>query len=510
MRNALPLCCVLLVLCGLAMPVQGDIVVFTVPTTKVKFVMQGKALESRSRVNFTHTVSKLTFDLPKGQETEVITLLPVNQIGTKKISKAKGDESQLREAATWCLDHGLLVEFNRALDQLTALNANDTFVAEIKRLKEELGKPVADMAEAEADLMKKYGGGTGKVVKSAHFALVTSGDKADKSEVKRKRPEVRVEQFEHFLQIFLFKCAQLGLTVHAPTATLKVAVVPVPTKVKTSDHLNPLDKNVMWSPSENTLFIDERSKIAGLDTVKKFQNDITKAQAQPKSRRNNNNQNQPGANAGPGANGSDPLAKATVGDLAKLATTLQSLMFIGVENFEWESASREGAYMLLANCGLTTRETPRWAQDGLAAYFEFPAEMGGVKLGDLGQIREAWYQASLADPDRITVTDIITGHLYEDTSSPNATIRATTQAWALMHYLVNKRPEGVAAYLASFQSMPPDVVVGEDVLAAIFDKSFDGDRPALEEAWRTHMTDLKPDWKAIQEEEGATTVPNEK
>lgn len=510
MRIAVVLVSSLLI--GLAMkaPVYGDIVVFKVPTTKVTFVLQGKAISSRAQptVNFTHA-SKQVFDLPQGADTKVITLPTLNQIGSKRVLKAKGDEAAMRDAAVWCLDHGLMPEFHRAIDQLSAINASEPFATEVKRLKEELAKPVADTGGVEAELLKDYGGSSGRVVKSAHFLLAHDGEKPDKSDIKRKRPEARVEQLEQLLEVFVMKCAERGLPVRVPTAPLKVAVANIPKKTTPGDRSLPVDKNIFWSADRNVLLIDERSKIATLDAVKKLQSDVTKIASQPKAKKD-----RPGYGAGaapsttPGGGGADSLSGLSAGQLSKLTVTLQALMSIGVENHELESTSREAAYMFLANCGIISNATPRWIQDGLAAYFEFPEEMGWSKIGDLGQMRQAWYQASLQDPDRFSVTDIVTDHCYEGAPSPNASMRAGTQAWALTHFLLKSKPEGIAQYLGSFQSMPPDVVLGEDVLTAIFDQAFDGDRTAMEEAWRAHMTELKADYLILEEEEGGTTAEN--
>lgn len=496
-------------------PVYGDIVVFKVPTTKVTFVLQGKAISSRAQptINFTHA-SKQVFDLPQGADTKVITMPTLNQIGSKRVLKAKGDEAELRAAAAWCLDHGLLPEFHRAIDQLLAINSSEPFAVEAKRLKEELAKPLPDTAGEEAELLKEYGGASGKVVKSAHFLLAHDGEKPDKSDVKRKRPEARVEQLEQLLELFVMKCAERGLPVHVPTSPLKVAVANIPRKITAGDRSLPVDKNIFWSADLNVLLIDERSKIAALDGIKKLQSDVTKLASQPKSKKN-----QPGAGYGaaggpaPGATpggggGADLLSQLSAGQLSKLTVTLQALMTIGVENHELESTSREAAYMFLSNCGVISGATPRWIQDGLAAYFEFPEEMGWSKIGDLGQVRQAWYQASLQDPDRFSVTDVVTDHCYEEAATPNASMRAGTQAWALTHFLLQTKPEGIGVYLASFQSMPPDIVMGEDVLTAIFDQAFDADRAALEEAWREHMTGLRADYTILEEEEGGTLTEN--
>ncbi len=512
MRNAVLICSGLVIGLAITAPVHGDFVVFQVPTTKIKFILQGKALESRTQptVNLTH-LSKQVFDLPRLPETEVIILPAISQIGAKRLLKAKGSESSLREAAVWCLEHGLLPEFHRAVDQLAAANASEPFAVEAKRLKEELAKPLGDTAAIETELVKDYGGSTGKIVKTAHFLLVHDGEKPEKSDIKRKRPEARVEQLEQLLEVFIYKCAERGLPVRIPTEPLKIALVSkIPKKVQPGERTTPVDKNIYWAANQNVLFIDDRSRVPSLDALKKLQSDVQKQATQPKSKKSGYGAAGAGAGAAGGAmaggaGGGDSFSQLSATQLAKLNVSLQSLMSIGIENHELESVSREAAYMFLANCGVVTRAAPWWVQDGLAAYFEFPAEMGLVKIGDVGQIRQAWYQASLQDPDPITVTDIITGRIYEDAQSTNGAMRAGTQSWALMHYLLQTKPEGVVQYLGNFQSMPPDVALGEEVLTAIFDQAFDGDRSSLEEAWREHMTAWKPDYLVLQEEEGGGT-----
>lgn len=499
MRIAVLICSGLLLGLACSAPVHGDFVVFKVPTTKIKFILQGKTIESRNQptVNLTH-ISKQIFDLPTGADTEVIVVPPISQIGSKRLLKAKGNESQLRETAVWCLEHGLLPEFYRAIDQLAAVNSSEPLAVEVKRLKEELVKPLADTAAAEADLLKEYGGSTGKVVKTAHIILVHNGEKPDKNEIRRKRPEARAEQLEQLLEVFIMKCAERGLQVRVPTQPLKVAVVTaVPKKVLPGNRTAPLDKNIFWATNHNVMFIDERTKVPSLDALKRLQGDVAKKADKPKKKAG-------GAPAGamPGGGGADPFGSLSVTQLAKLTVSLQALMQIGVENYELESTSREAAYMFLTNCGVITPEAPRWIQDGLAAFFEFPAEMGWVKVGDLGQIRQAWYFASLKDADRITITDIITGQLHDEAQTANATMRADTQAWALTHFLLQTKPEGVVQYLASFHSMPPDLALGEEVLTAMFDQAFDGDRSGLESSWREYMTSWKPDYQVLQEEEG--------
>ena len=527
MRTRAALASLLLVVWATTTTVHADIVVFKVPTTNLSFILQGKALTSRTlpTINFTHT-NKQTFDLPQTADTEVIEMVPLNQIASKRLVKAKGSEIGLRQVAAWALDHGLILEFHRAVDQLTAVNAADPFVVEIKRLKANLAKPLPD--ETPEDIKSVSAAGY-KTIKSAHFLLGSPEVEkpADKTEVKKKKPDARLEQLEQLLELFVMKCAERGLPVQVPTARLKVMLSPAapPTTAVAGARTNPVDSRVLWASGANVLYISQtNAPLPSLDSLKKLQANVQKAYNAPR-KRNTGGQaggaggaggrpgGGPGEGAGAGAGGSGglDLSTLTLGNLSKLTVTIQALMAIGVDNFELEAVSREAAYMFTANCGVVPSQAPLWVRDGLAAYFEFPAEMGWLKIGDLGQLRNAWYQASLQDPDRFTITDIITGRCHDNPVSPSESMRAGNMSWALMHFLMQTNSEGLAKYLGSFRSMPPDLVLDPDLLNSLFDEAFGEDRSKLEEAWREHMAGLKAEYLILKEEEGGggtTTADN--
>lgn len=513
--------CLLLVLWTSAAAVQADLVVFKVPTTNLKFILQGKSLISRTlpTINFTHT-SKQTFDLPQSADTEVIVMPPLNQIASKRLLKAKGNEAGLRQTAVWALDHGLILEFHRAVDQLAASSSADPLVVETKRLKADLAKPLPD--ETPEDIKSVSAAGY-KTVKSAHFLLgCPENDKpADKTEVKKKKPDARLEQLEQLLEIFVMKCAERGLPVQVPTARLKVMLSPAapPPAAVAGARTNPVDSRVLWASGANTLYISNtNSPIAALDSLRKLQANIQKVYNAPRKR---NTGGQPGGVPGgrPGGAPADgggrggssglDLSALSLGNLSKLTVTTQALMAIGVENFELEAVSREAAYMFTANCGVVPAQAPPWVRDGLAAYFEFPAEMGWLKFGDLGHLRNAWYQASLQDADRFTITDIVTGRCHDNPVSPSESMRAGNMSWALMHFLLQTNPAGLARYLSSFRSIPPDLVLDPDLLNSLFDQAFSEERSKLEESWREYMASWKADYLVLQEEEGGGVTTSE-
>ncbi|MDB5335525.1 MAG: hypothetical protein JWN70_1144 [Planctomycetaceae bacterium] len=522
MRIAAVLGSVMLVVWAATTPVRADLVVVKVPSTELTFILQGKTLTSRTlpTINFTNA-AKLTFDLPQSKETEVIVMPPLNQIASKKLVKAKGDEAALRQVAAWALEHGLLVEFHRAIDQLAAANAAEPFAVEAKRLKADLAKPLPD--ETPEDI-KSVSAADYKTIKSAHFLLgCPENDKpVEKTEIKKKKPDARLEQLEHLLEIYVMKCAERGLPVQVPTSRLKVMLSSgaAPATAVPGMRTNPVDPRILWSQGSNILYISQTNNpTSSLDSLKKLQTTVQKVYNSPRPKRNPNGQ-PGGGNAGGGAGagggaatqvmiGGNDISAMSLGNLSKLITMAQSLMAIGTENYELESVSREAAYLFTANCGTVPSQSPSWVRDGLAAYFEFPAETGWLKIGDLGHVRNAWYQASLQDPDRFTITDVVTGRCHNSNASFTESMRASTLSWAAMHFLLQTNPEGLSKYISNFRSMPPDLVLDPDVLNSLFDESFGEERPKLEEAWREHMTGLKAEYLILKDEEGgATTTEN--
>lgn len=487
---------------GLVAPVNADFVVFKVPTTNISFVLQGKAtlLKSQPLMSFAH-ISKQTFDLPQGAGTEVITLPSLKEMAGKRLLQAKGNEADTLSAVAWALDHGQMQEFHRGIDQLLQANSVHPFGTQAKQLKEELSKPLADDPQAEAALLKLYSANDAKIVKSAHFLALAPPVVNEKGGLKRKKPEVRLEQLEQLLEVFVMKCAERGLAVHPPKTRLHVALISsTPNSNDAGLRTRARDAAIYWSPSQNVLFLNDGAKIGSLDALRKLQDKVADLSTQTKAKRTGQTGQaggQPGAMGGAAGGGMEMLNQMSTSQLQKLTVSLQALMSIGVENFELESISRESAYLFTSSCGVLPKSAPAWLRDGLATYFELPADFGWVKIGDIGLFRQSWYLASLQDPDRISMSDIVCGRCYEPPMSPNDVIRATTQSWSLVHYLLQQHPEGITKFLAGLRSLPPDLQVPEEVTMGIFDEAFGGERSKLEESWREHMLAQKAEYQVL-------------
>jgi hypothetical protein len=508
---------ILIVGLGWMAPVNADFVVFQVPTTDLTFVLQGKATVSRTQptMSFAH-VSRQTFDLPQ-LGADVLAMPTLKEMAAKKVSGAKGNEEETMAATVWSLDHGQLPEFHRGLDQLLQANSSHPFGTQAKILKEALNQPIADDVAAEAALLKRIGNSEAKIVKSAHFLLIAPPVVVEKGGLKRKRPEVRAEQLEQLLEVFVMKCAERGLPVSIPKQRFVVALISAaPAPADASLRTRPRDTSIYFSPSQDILYLNDGAKIGALDPMRKLHDKIVELAALPKSKRNPQGQaggaGAPPMTGGPGASGGitiESFNQLSTSQLQRFQASLQALMTIGVDNFELESTSRESAYLFIRHCGVLPASAPAWLRDGLASYFEYPSDIGWVKLGDIGKVRQAWYLASLQDPERISISDIVCGHCHEMPQSPNEAMRASTQSWALVHFLLEQHPEGIKKFLESMHSLPPDVKIPDDLTMGIFDESFGGDHHVMEESWREHFLAQKPEYKVLQsDDDNPSTAQN--
>jgi hypothetical protein len=453
---------------GMVAPLNADFVEFKVPTTNVSFVLQGKAnVKPRHPVVTFNHVGKLTFDLPK-DGAKVHECESLKELGMKKLKDAKGKEAELMDATVWVLDHGQLIEFHRSLEQLLQANSSHAFGTRAKQLKEELGKVIPDDPQAEVALQKLAG--DAKIIKTAHFLLLAPPAVAEKGASKRKKPEARGEQLEQLLEVFVMKCAERGLPVQVPTTRLSVALIASPPSSNdTGLRTRPRDAAIHWSPSQNLLFINDAVKVESLVPVRNLEEKLEGFAATPKKKRNPQGQGRQGAgapppssNTGMGQGGAgitlETFKTMSTENLQKFVITAQSLIAIGTENHELESISREAAYYFSDRCGVLAKSTPAWVRDGFATYFELPADYGWVKIGDVSRYRQGWYSASLEDSERISMKDIVCGNCYEQPMSPNDVSRATTLSWSLIHFLLEKHPEGIMKFTSGIQwefSMTP-------------------------------------------------------
>ena len=131
-------------------------------------------------------------------------------------------------------------------------------------------------------------------------------------------------------------------------------------------------------------------------------------------------------------------------------------------------------------------DNPKWLGEGLATYFE---TMGYRDAGPSGrrypERYKAWrnaHEAGVLIPlERLLVRD----DLF-DVSASMARV-AYGQAWALVHYLFEKRPEQFFAYLRAVAASPRGTENRDRARLALFRKTFGDDLAAFERRWHRAM-----------------------
>ena len=155
----------------------------------------------------------------------------------------------------------------------------------------------------------------------------------------------------------------------------------------------------------------------------------------------------------------------------------------------------ECVHQLAYNLGVQSplADNPKWLGEGLATYFE---TMGYRAQGDSGQINptrlDAWREAAaggrLIPLERLIGDDSV----FDVTSSSAST--AYGQAWALVHYLLEKKPEPFFDYLrrtAASRRSGHGQSQGQGQSAErlrIFKAAFGNDLSSFDRRWRRYMS----------------------
>ena len=142
----------------------------------------------------------------------------------------------------------------------------------------------------------------------------------------------------------------------------------------------------------------------------------------------------------------------------------------------------EAAHQLLFNSGIQKRGNsyPFWLSEGLAMLFESVNAQGAAGPSLVNGYRLSGYRKLQQNHELMPLTDLL--HFTpKDNDSAEQVAAWYAQAWAVMHYLWNKQPARLAAYLTTMEQMEK---VDWDKL---FAGCFGDDLNALEAAVKAHV-----------------------
>jgi hypothetical protein len=153
----------------------------------------------------------------------------------------------------------------------------------------------------------------------------------------------------------------------------------------------------------------------------------------------------------------------------------------------------EAFHQLQFNCGLSQRyaDVPLWVAEGLATYFESPdlkssqgwRTIGAVHYGRLGAFREYLPMR----PEASLTALIIDDKRFRDARGAGA---AYAEAWAMNHFLMQRRSKDYVAYLKNVAAKRPAEIQTPEERLKDFTDAF-GDLDALDAEFLRHVQSLR-------------------
>lgn len=467
---------------------RADFVEYKLAGGRLRFLLQGKATGlPGGNMSLQHPMGTLYFDLHDCDIHEVPTL---NQQFQKRLRKGLNDKSApaMFQAGVWALKHGMLNEYYEAVEQCLEVDRNFGEAKRILALRDRLHKPLPP-SSGEAEAMRKFvHRNEMKFATSDHFALLydtpdkveTKKDKTDrKTKPKKPRHELRLDLLERVYESFLLTFYSHGVDLEIPKERLRVVLFNNYADYK--DFSTRLSSELVsasgfYLPVQNISFFFDHASSETYQELNKLAGklkDVGQSAVKMKARN----------------------AK----DIVRLANTIDLLIDIDRESNDITVVSHEATHQMASNTGLFPHHVrvPSWVHEGLAAYFESPNDGAWSGIGAVNAQRIQYYRA--LEPDRVhSSLDFIVGdQIFDYAASLGATLHGYGQAWALTHFLIEKHFDELMRFYKALGELPPDINFTPDVLNAIFNRTFGGDRLALDQEWRSYMRTLKTDTEEV-------------
>lgn len=463
------------------MPVRGDFIEVYVPNSSLRVVLEGRVVAGRE-VTLQHKFGTLYFPVRSVEVHKV----PTNAATYGKMAsfaRANKDADAMFAAAKWALKHALLLQFSQAIDTTLELDPQHAGALRVKALREKISKPMPETPEEEQRLRAILDRGTMRVDRSEHFIMLhdtaarSDEPKVDGARRRRPRSVERLHLLEQVYETFLMTFAAEGIELDVPPQRMQVILFSEFNDYQDfSKAINPVLSSAVgfWDPRRNvSVFYDNAT-----DEVFQILQDILNGlQEQADQARRNRSSN----------------AKFIV----RNTNAMQVMVDTWQESSDIKVVTHEATHQLAGNTGLLPRyvRIPSWAHEGLATYFETPAEATWSGVGAVNESRLRYYRALAEDDAHSNIDFVVTDQIFDLAASHGAKLHAYAQAWALTHFLMENHLDGLAKYYALLAQMPPDITLNQEVLLKLFDRAFGKDRAAMTLEWRAYMRSLKTDFE---------------
>ena len=485
LRYVMPLASMLVV--AVAGVARADFVEYRLGGGRLRILLQGKATGlPGGNMSLQHHMGTLYFDL---KDCKIHKVPSLNQQFQKRLRVGLNDKSAagVFQAGVWALKHGMLDEYYDAVNQSLTVDPNFAEAKRILTLREQLHKPLP-ATPGEADEMRKFVHRSEmKFATSDHFALLydtpdkPEKPKKDDRKVRPKKPrhEQRLDLLEQVYESFLLTFYSHGVDLEIPKQRLQVVLFNNYADYKDfSTRLSAelVSASGFYLPVQNISFFFDHGSSETFQELEKLATKLKEmGQAAVKMKAGN--------------------AK----DIVRLANTIDLLIDIHRESQDITVVSHEATHQMASNTGLFPHHVrvPSWVHEGLAAYFESPNDGAWSGIGAVNEQRIQYYRALEPDREHSSLDFIVGDQIFDYAKSLGAVLHGYGQAWALTHFLIEKRFDDLMRFYKALGELPPDINFTPDVLNALFNRTVGVDRQGIEQEWRSYMRTLRTDTEEV-------------
>ena len=467
------------IICSLALllscsAARADWVEYEIPDTRAVALLQGRLNSSGQNYSLitpfgtlwmNHRNVKKKWKIPKTSE-----LFDRKYRATAK----RQDTTAMMKLARQALKLGLLRRFHKAVDEVLKISPSSSEAKRVVALRARLDKSLPESSKLRAEMRALVRRSSMQFAASKHFLLLHDTPKARGG--KPSRAEKRLALLEKVYESFLYKFYSQGVTLEVPSERLKVVLFREHRDYLTfAKQLSPTLTSAagFWDPDKNTAVFYDQGTDKGFEQIRALN------QALQRKR--------------------DIAEKTKAPDrkfIVRKAQTFEVLTKLMQENQDIEVVSHECCHQMAGNTGLLPRHVlvPSWVHEGLATYFEAPANASWAGFGAVSKERLTRYR-DLAEKDRehSNIDFIVGDQIFRYAQTHGGTLHGYAQAWALTHFLMEKHFDKFMIFYRKLGEMPPDVPLSSAVLTRLFNSVFGTQRKALDGQWRSYMETLKTD-----------------
>jgi len=463
----------------LAPKASADFVLYTLPGSQVRVVLEGEAkILGMGVIEFRHPVGTLAFS----RENAVVIKCPTKKEEFQKLFLQATRSSTVEDylaAANQALRRGLLEEFNKCCNAAYKIDPQHPSILRLLEARSRLKKPIEDGDKPLNELKDFVGRDTMEVAVAAHYVMLHDTGNAKAGKGKLTRAEKRLLLLEKVYESYFMKFALDGILLDPPTERLKVVLFG-----EERDYLSfstQLDASLgsalgYWSPKDNIAVFFDQGTTQRMKALQHMSEELQKQKMRARG-------------------------TAISREAAHLANTLELLVKVIREDDDIEVVTHEATHQLAGNTGLMPRDkiALRWAHEGLASYFETSADAGWGGIGAVNQGRLKGYQRVSSDPERAPLEFLVSDVLFDKARDSRQASDAYGQAWALTHFLMETRgPKLVEYYRTISELSRGEEGIRRGDLVDQFQTIF-GDLRALERQWHAYMSSLKTDIDRMQD-----------